>query len=464
MKQSDLNHLRRLLGWIRCDIGQAPGEMVQTMIDVAGKLGNPEISPEAQGRLMESYRRAEAVPIYVRDAVKALEKVVAATGRQGPAAAGAGRRPGAETARATAETRTSAGFDPGAAAGREPALDDIQIEDGLAEIGVHVWGQRAEDWLAGAEYAARLLRGHQQPLTAERCENEASAAAAPLQNHPNAAAYPVACRDTPAAPPTLRRDDAGGATSARRHTPTREAQEVQVNRATAGHLDICRPAATLQVIQEALRLVPSDEARRVAREAEAGSVAVTPAQYVGAGAVAVLTNAWLEKAANLCFDPQDAERIRALKDQAEKGDEKLPTCERPKGSPSAKGVVLPPLPETIAWATVNPSLATAVDELRRAAVLLDRQQSAATEPAMDACGAEITSYALLGGTRVERVAQPDGTYLWAVRRNGNCLGLDGHWSYEPLPSSRAPEWLAFHRFPTAQAAIDASRRQEGEAC
>ena len=83
MKQSDLNHLRRLLGWIRCDIGQAPGEMVQTMIDVAGKLGNPEISPEAQGRLMESYRRAEAVPIYVRDAVKALEKVVAATGRQG---------------------------------------------------------------------------------------------------------------------------------------------------------------------------------------------------------------------------------------------------------------------------------------------------------------------------------------------------------------------------------------------
>ena len=36
-------------------------------------------------------------------------------------------------------------------------------------------------------------------------ENEASAAAAPLQNHPNAAAYPAACRDTPAAPP-LRRD------------------------------------------------------------------------------------------------------------------------------------------------------------------------------------------------------------------------------------------------------------------
>ena len=87
----------------------------------------------------------------------------------------------------------------------------------------------------------------------------------------------------------------------------------QVDRKTAGQPKSCRSTEQLQVIQEALRLLPSDEARRVAREAEAGSGAVTPAQYVGAGAVAVLANAWLEKAANLCFDPQDAERIRALR-------------------------------------------------------------------------------------------------------------------------------------------------------
>lgn len=41
-------------------------------------------------------------------------------------------------------------------------------------------------------------------------------------------------------------------------------------------------------MQEALRLMPSDEARRVAREAEAVSGTVTPEQYVGAGAVAIL--------------------------------------------------------------------------------------------------------------------------------------------------------------------------------
>lgn len=69
--------------------------------------------------------------------------------------------------------------------------------------------------------------------------------------------------------------------------------------------------------------------------------------------------------------------------------------------------------------------------------------------------AEIASYGLADGTRVERAAQMDGTYLWAVRRDGNCLGLDGHWNYEPLPSSRGDEWLALHRFPTAQAAIRA---------
>ena len=85
MKQSDLNHLRRLLAGSVAISDRLRAKWCKPSI---GKLGNPEISPEAQGRLMESYRRAEAVPIYVRDAVKALEKVVAATGRQ----AGGGRR------------------------------------------------------------------------------------------------------------------------------------------------------------------------------------------------------------------------------------------------------------------------------------------------------------------------------------------------------------------------------------
>ncbi|AVG40031.1 hypothetical protein [Achromobacter insolitus] len=104
MKQSDLNHLRRLLGWIRCEIGQGLAELQQTMIDVAEGLGHPEIGPEAKARLVETYRRAEAIPLYVRDAVKALEKALAAGGRDR----------GVETARATAETRANIGLAPGA--------------------------------------------------------------------------------------------------------------------------------------------------------------------------------------------------------------------------------------------------------------------------------------------------------------------------------------------------------------
>ncbi|MDX3878156.1 hypothetical protein EUC41_31045 [Achromobacter denitrificans] len=110
MKQSDLNHLRRLLGWIRCDIGQSPAELQQTMIDVAEGLGHPEISPEAKARMVETYRRAESIPLYVRAAVKALEKALAA--------GGGGR--GVDPARATAETRASIGLDLGAEGG--PAL------------------------------------------------------------------------------------------------------------------------------------------------------------------------------------------------------------------------------------------------------------------------------------------------------------------------------------------------------
>ena len=541
MKQSDLNHLRRLLGWIRCDIGQAPGEMVQTMIDVAGKLGNPEISPEAQGRLMESYRRAEAVPIYVRDAVKALEKVVAATGRQGRRRPALGadlvlkrlaprRKPapmlgltlvlplGASRRWTTSRLRMAwqrLGFTPGAR-GQRTGLPEPNMPLAFCVATSNPWQRStARTRLARQRRRSRTtptrrptrrraatprrlptlrrdtgsvrcecsltirLAGdgcrHCQPQTyidsLEMCAEDNLRTIEQLQSERAEQARLLdaggerelalmaridaleAARFAYASEFPSNEDGDPDVGSIHQNIRALKDRLAQVDRKTAGQPKSCRSTEQLQVIQEALRLLPSDEARRVAREAEAGSGAVTPAQYVGAGAVAVLANAWLEKAANLCFDPQDAERIRALKDQAEKGDEELPTCETSKFSAAAGSE---------AQGIRSPFNACMFRAACRA--MLDHQQSATTEAAMDACGAEITSYALLGGTRVERVAQPDGTYLWAVRRNGRCLGLDGHWSYEPLPSSRTDEWLARHRFPTVQAAIDASRRQEGEAC
>lgn len=36
--------------------------------------------------------------------------------------------------------------------------------------------------------------------------------------------------------------------------------------------------------------------------------------------------------------------------------------------------------------------------------------------------------------------------LWAVIHHRTCLGTDGKWDYESIPSERTDEWLATHRF------------------
>jgi hypothetical protein len=57
------------------------------------------------------------------------------------------------------------------------------------------------------------------------------------------------------------------------------------------------------------------------------------------------------------------------------------------------------------------------------------------------------------GILIHRTSQTPGA--WAVRRDIDCLALDGTWSYEPMPSSRTEEWLALHRFASAEAAASA---------
>ncbi|MFN9476400.1 hypothetical protein [Acidovorax sp.] len=80
MKQSDLKHLRRLVGWIRCEIGESPEEYVAGVQAIADKLGHPPIDDAARQRLVEGYDRRRAVPKYVREAVKALDRYARAPG------------------------------------------------------------------------------------------------------------------------------------------------------------------------------------------------------------------------------------------------------------------------------------------------------------------------------------------------------------------------------------------------
>lgn len=75
MKRADLKHLRRLVAWVQCEIGQSPEELVATTRTIADKLGNPELDHDAQVRMVQAHDRARAVPAYVRAAVKALDQM-----------------------------------------------------------------------------------------------------------------------------------------------------------------------------------------------------------------------------------------------------------------------------------------------------------------------------------------------------------------------------------------------------
>lgn len=129
LTRAQTNHLRRLLGWVRTEVGQTPEEMVETLKGL-GPL--PEPSAEARSRLVESYKRAEAVPKYVRAAVKALEKLLV-------------KQEGA-----IVDVEAAPGFDAGIEIGRTshgplPALPDAQL--GLAPLPAlsapHPWSDQA---------------------------------------------------------------------------------------------------------------------------------------------------------------------------------------------------------------------------------------------------------------------------------------------------------------------------------
>lgn len=70
---ADSNQLRRLLGWIACEIGQAPEEIINTFADIAPALG-PDICQDGQERIAESYEKSKNVPKYIWAAIKALRK------------------------------------------------------------------------------------------------------------------------------------------------------------------------------------------------------------------------------------------------------------------------------------------------------------------------------------------------------------------------------------------------------
>ena len=78
MTPAQRNHLRLLLGWVRCEIGQTPEEFKATLASIAPVL--PDLSNDGQTRIVKHYDAAKSVPQYVRNAVKRLRPLVVVDG------------------------------------------------------------------------------------------------------------------------------------------------------------------------------------------------------------------------------------------------------------------------------------------------------------------------------------------------------------------------------------------------
>lgn len=78
LSKAERNHLRRLLGYVRCEMGQTPEEMVETVRSIAPAIS--DVSPDGKERLEQAYRKSHDVPLYIRAAIKALEKALARKG------------------------------------------------------------------------------------------------------------------------------------------------------------------------------------------------------------------------------------------------------------------------------------------------------------------------------------------------------------------------------------------------
>ncbi|HGM6570179.1 TPA: hypothetical protein ACKP59_006269 [Pseudomonas aeruginosa] len=73
LTRAEMNHLRRLIGWVRCEVGAEPEEIVTATKKALDHFQG--VSEDGKRRLLEHYQKSAAIPKYIRSAIKALEKV-----------------------------------------------------------------------------------------------------------------------------------------------------------------------------------------------------------------------------------------------------------------------------------------------------------------------------------------------------------------------------------------------------
>lgn len=75
LTDAEVNHLRRLLGWVRCEAGSTPEEICNALVQIAPTL-NCQVDNGGKQRITEWYEKSVSVPKYVRAAIKSLEEAL----------------------------------------------------------------------------------------------------------------------------------------------------------------------------------------------------------------------------------------------------------------------------------------------------------------------------------------------------------------------------------------------------
>ena len=79
LKESEINHLRRLIAYVKCDIGEDEQKTIQTYSNIIDSIQD-DLSDDAKERIVDSIKKSASVPQYIRRAIKALDKVVKESG------------------------------------------------------------------------------------------------------------------------------------------------------------------------------------------------------------------------------------------------------------------------------------------------------------------------------------------------------------------------------------------------
>lgn len=77
MNQSEINHLRRLLAWMECEYCLNPASQKGLLQGLNYAVGNGMASQsQAKAILADEAHKSMKCPIYIRQAVRALEKTI----------------------------------------------------------------------------------------------------------------------------------------------------------------------------------------------------------------------------------------------------------------------------------------------------------------------------------------------------------------------------------------------------